>query len=72
LHRLIEEQFNNCIEVFKLNLEARPDHDLMLRQQIDCMGQMLRLADVTPPSKFQEALDAFRTYVSPFKIKDLA
>jgi len=36
------------------------------------MGQLLRLSDITPPEKFQEAVEAFKAYVTPFKVRDLA
>lgn len=36
------------------------------------MGQLIRYSDITPHDKFQEVVDAFKTYVTPVKLKDLA
>jgi hypothetical protein len=46
VHRLIEEQTNAAIESFKINLDSKPDHDIYLRQQIDSMGQLIRMSDM--------------------------
>lgn len=62
----------NAIECFKLNVEARPEQDAFLRKQVDHMGFLMRLQDIASPAKFQQAVEAFKTYVTPFKVKDLA